>query len=219
VGRFTQHEFPHLLADWGYMAIFLAIVSDSLGVPIPGEVMLLLAAVYAGATHHLVLPLVIASAAIGAVAGDNLTYTLGRWGGYPFLRRHGHRLHLGQRRLKIGQYLFHQYGSTVVLAGRFIPVLHIWTAVLAGVNRMRWSRFALANAAGAVGWACGLSFAGYALGRGALLFGGYIAGAGIPLALVIAGATILLIRANERRLYAEAERILGTEDELDEQKS
>lgn len=211
---YLQAHFPHLLAQWGYLAIALAIVADSLGVPIPGEVMLLLASIYAGATHHLALPLVIGSAALGAVLGDNFTYTLGRHGGYPLLRRHGRVVHLSERRLKIGQYLFLRYGGVVVWAGRLIPVVHIWTAVLAGVNRMPWWRFALANAIGAAVWASALSLAGYVLGRGALLFGGYIASAAIPLALFIAGVVIVLFRLNEHRLLEEAERMLSREDEL-----
>lgn len=209
----VQREFPHLLADWGYAAVLLAIVADSLGLPLPGEVMLLLAAVYAGATHRLVLPFVIGSAVLGAVLGDNLTYTLGRRGGYPFLQRHGEALHLGRRRLKIGQYLFQRYGGAVVWFGRLIPVLHIWSAVLAGVNRMPWIRFALANAIGAIVWATGLSLAGYAFGRAALRFGDILAVAAVPFALAIAGLAIFLLRINERRLYEEAERTLGGEEE------
>jgi membrane protein DedA with SNARE-associated domain len=213
VDDFAQREFPHLLAQWGYAAILLAIIADSLGVPIPGEIMLLLASIYAGATHHLSLPLVIGAAALGAVLGDNVTYTLGRRGGYPLLRRHGRMLHLGRRRLKIGQYLFRRYGGAVVWAGRFIPVLHIWTAVLAGVNRMPWPRFALANAVGAVGWAACLALIGFGLGRGALRFGGFIAGASVPIALLIAGMAVFLLRANEERLYVAAERALGNRDD------
>jgi membrane protein DedA with SNARE-associated domain len=201
------------LADWGYGAIFLSIVADSFGVPIPGEVMLLLAAVYAGASHQLVLPLVIGTAVLAAVAGDNLTYTFGRLGGYPLLQRYGQIVHVGRRRLRIGQYLFRRYGGVVVWTGRLIPVLHIWTAVLAGVNGMPWTRFAPANAVGAIVWATCLSLAGYTLGRQAFVFSGYIAGAAIPLALLIAGATVLLLHLNERRLYALAEQALGPEDE------
>jgi membrane protein DedA with SNARE-associated domain len=174
--------------------------------------MLMLASVYSGATHRLMLPFIIASAALGAVLGDNFTYTLGRRGGYPFLQRHGNRLHLGERRLAIGQYLFRRYGGAVVWLGRLLPVLHIWTAVLAGVNRMPWPRFALANAIGALVWATVLSLAGYLLGKEALRFGGWIGIAGIPLALLIAATAILLLRANERRLYEEAQRDEETRD-------
>ncbi len=196
--------FPHLLADWGYAAVALAVVADSFGLPIPGEVMVLLAAVYAGATHHLALPLVIAAAVIGAIAGDNTTYTLARRGGCPLLERHGRLFHLDARRLAIGGYLFRRYGGSVVWLGRLIPVLHIWTAVLAGVNKMPWPRFALANAVGAVVWATALGLIGYAFGKTALHFGALMVGIAVPVAVAIGIIVVLLLRANEQRLYQSA---------------
>lgn len=204
MGDLATRLFPYLLAEWGYAAVMLAVIADSFGLPVPGEAMLLLAAVYAGATHHLALPVVIAAAIVGAIVGDNTTYALARRGGYPLLRRHGRMLHLDRRRLTIGQYLFRRYGGSVVWAGRLIPVLHIWTAVLAGVNRMPWPRFALANAVGAAVWATGLSLIGYGFGKTALHFGAVIAGLAIPVALLIGISAVLLLRANEKRLYASA---------------
>jgi membrane protein DedA with SNARE-associated domain len=209
---FVQTQFPHLLDRWGYAAVLVAIIADSFGLPVPGEVMLLIAAVYAGASHHLVMPLVIGAAALGAVLGDNMTFTLGRVGGYSLLRRYGRRLHLGPERLMIGQYLFRRYGIAVVVVGRFIPVVHIWTAVLAGLNRMPWRYFAPANAAGAVLWAASLGLAGFAFGNTAVQYGGVIAGAGIPIAAGIGGAALLLLRLNERRLYARAQQVLGPDE-------
>lgn len=196
---------PHLLHSWGYLAVFLAVLADSFGLPVPGELMLILAGVYAGATHHLALPLVIAAAAFGAIAGDNTTYALGRMGGYPMLRRYGRVIHLG-RHLTVGQYLFRRYGARIVWAGRLIPILHIWTALLAGLNRMTWLRFALANAAGSAVWAGVLGLAGYAVGRVALRAGGLIEGAALPLSILIGVGIIVLLRARERRWYLEAER-------------
>jgi membrane protein DedA with SNARE-associated domain len=198
--------FPHLLHDWGYIAVALAVVADSFGLPVPGEVMLMLAAVYAGATHHLALPAIIAAAVVGAILGDNTTYQLGRRGGYPLIKRHGKLLHLDDRRLQIGEYLFRRFGEPVVWVGRMVPVLHIWTALLAGVNRMAWWRFALANAIGAAVWATVLSLIGYAFGKTALHFGAIMAGAAVPVAILIGLGVILLLRANERRLYQEARK-------------
>jgi membrane protein DedA with SNARE-associated domain len=210
VGDLATRLFPHLLAEWGYAAVMLAVIADSFGLPVPGEVMLLLASVYAGATHHLALPAVIAAAVVGAIVGDNVTYFVGRRGGYPLVRRHGKKLHLDNHRLMIGQYLFDRYGGSVVWFGRLIPVLHIWTAVLAGVNRMPWPRFAVANAVGAVVWAGGLSLIGYAFGKTALHFGALIAGAAVPAAILIGLGVIALLRMNERRLYREAVRHRAT---------
>lgn len=99
---------------------------------LPGESMLLLAAIYAGTTHHLSILLVI----VAAVLGDNLGFLVGREGGYRLLRRSGHVIRLDERKLKLGQYLFRKHGSKVVFFGRFIAVLCAWTAFLAGTNRM-----------------------------------------------------------------------------------
>lgn len=195
-----------LLSQWGYAAVVLAVLADSFGLPVPGEAMVLLGAVYAGTTHHLALPLVIAAAAVGAVAGDNISYTIGRQGGYPVLVRHGRLLHIGERRLKIGQYLFRRYGGVLVLVGRLIPVLHIWTAVLAGVNRMPRLNFVAANTAGAVVWASGLRLAGFVVGRAVLRSESFFGIAAIPVAVAIGLAAVLVLRVNEQRLYEAAER-------------
>jgi membrane protein DedA with SNARE-associated domain len=205
VDFFSSHQFPHLLDRWGYAAILVAIIADSFGLPIPGEVMLLLAAVFSGSGPHLSLALVIGAAVAGAVLGDNVTFILGRRGGYPFLQRHGRRFHLGPERLQIGEYLFRRYGVGVVIVGRLIPVVHIWTAVLAGISRMPYRYFAPANLVGAIIWATALGLAGYGVGRAATRYGDIIAAAGIPVAISIGAVTLLLLRLNERRLQEQAE--------------
>ena len=80
-------ELTHFLTAYGYWAVLLFVALESAGIPLPGETMLLVAAIYAGTTHHLSLPLVIAAAASGAILGDNLGYWVGREGGYRLLRR------------------------------------------------------------------------------------------------------------------------------------
>ena len=204
----------HLLDEWGYAAIVAAVLADSFGLPVPGEAMVLLAAVSAGTTHHLILAVVIVAAAAGAITGDNISYTVGRYGGYPLLVRHGRFLHVGERRLKIGQYLFLRYGSVLVLAGRLIPVLHVWTALLAGVNNMPRLGFALANAAGAAVWASCLGLAGYAVGRAILRSETYVGVAAIPVAVAIGVGAVLVLRTNELRLYEAAERESGSDDTM-----
>lgn len=82
-------ELTHFLTAYGYWAV------------------LLVAAIYAGTTHRLSLPMMIAAAAGGAILGDNLGYWIGRKGGYRLLRRSGHNLGLDERKVKLGQYLFH----------------------------------------------------------------------------------------------------------------
>src|SRR2546422_86790 len=149
----TSSDLIHLLATYGYWAVAVFVTIESTGIPFPGETMLLVAAIYAGTTHRLSLPLVILAAASGAIVGDNIGFWVGREGGYRLLRRYGRFIHLDERKLKLGQYLFSKHGGKVVFFGRFIAVLRAWAAFLAGTNRMRWDRFLLFNALGASSWA------------------------------------------------------------------
>src|SRR6266853_2280595 len=151
--HFAASDLTHLLTTYGYWAVLLFVAIESIGIPFPGETMLLVAAIYAGMTHLLSIPLVIVAAASGAILGDNLGFWIGREGGYHLLRRYGRFVRLDQRKLKLGLYLFLKHGGKVVFFGRFVTVLRAWAAFLAGTNRMRWPRFLLFNAAGAIVWA------------------------------------------------------------------
>src|SRR5213592_4404217 len=154
----------HYLATYGYLAVFIFVAIESAGIPFPGETMLLIAAIYAGRTHHLSLPLVIVAAASGAILGDNIGFWIGREGGYRLLRRYGRYIRLDERKLKLGQYLFIKHGGKVVFFGRFVAVLRAWAAFLAGTNRMPWPRFLIFNAAGGIVWATLFGLGGYFLG-------------------------------------------------------
>src|SRR5204862_7704914 len=103
-----------LLSKYGYPAVFLVIAIESLGIPAPGETMLVTAAVYAGATGNLLIEGVIVAAAAGAIIGDNIGYAIGRRGGYRFLLRHGHKLRIKQSHLKVARYVFERHGGKVV---------------------------------------------------------------------------------------------------------
>jgi len=106
--RLATSDLLHVLSFYGYWAVLLGVAIESIGIPFPGETMLILAAITAGTTHHLAIPLVILAAASGAIAGDNLGFWIGREGGFRLLRRYGRYIHLDERRLKVGIYLFSQ---------------------------------------------------------------------------------------------------------------
>jgi membrane protein DedA with SNARE-associated domain len=142
-----------LLTNFGYLAVFAFIGIESLGIPAPGETMLVTAAVYAGATHNLRIEGVIAAAIAGAVIGDNIGYAIGRKGGYRLLLRFGHRVRVKESHLKVARYVFERHGAKVVFFGRFVALLRTYAAFLAGVGQMDWRRFLVANAAGGVVWA------------------------------------------------------------------
>jgi membrane protein DedA with SNARE-associated domain len=154
----------HLVATYGYWAVALVVGVESLGVPVPGETALILAAILAGHSHRLSVWALFAVAAAAAMVGDNLGFWIGHAGGYRLVRRWGHYIRLDESRLKVGRYLFDRHGAKVVFFGRFVTVLRTFAAFLAGTNRMRWGRFLIANAAGAVVWAAVYSFIPYEVG-------------------------------------------------------
>lgn len=201
-------DLIHLLATYGYWAVLFFVALESTGIPFPGETMLLVASITAGTTHELSLPLIIGAAASGAILGDNLGYWVGREGGYRLLRRFGRYIHIDERRLKLGQYIFRKQGGKVVFFGRFVAVLRAWAAFLAGTNRMPWPRFLLFNALGGIIWATLYGLGGYFLGNNVHRLTGSL---GITL-LILAGlaiiAGLIFLRRNEKRLEDEAERAM-----------
>jgi len=202
----ATHTLTDALATYGYWAIFILIAIESAGIPVPGETMLLAASVYAGTTHQLHLALIVVAAAAGAIVGDNVGFILGREGCERLLRRYGHLVRLNERRLKVGRYLFLRHGGKVVFWGRFVAVLRMWAAFLAGTNRMPWTRFLVYNASGGAVWATLYGVGGYMLGSDVLDQGGPVRLLTLGLALVVGMAVQLMLHRYEARLVAEAER-------------
>jgi membrane protein DedA with SNARE-associated domain len=122
--------------------------------------------------------------------------------------RHGSRIGLDERRLKLGQYLFLRYGGLIVFFGRFVALLRTLAALLAGVNRMPWPRFFFFNAAGGLIWSSIFGFGGYALGFSVHRISGPIGIGLLILALAAAAGGIVFLRRHEQALLAEAERAL-----------
>jgi membrane protein DedA with SNARE-associated domain len=149
----------------GYPAVALFIMIESMGIPFPGETMLLLASFYAAIDHRLQIPLVIVCAAFGAIIGDNIGYLIGRTGGYPLVRRFGRYVLLKPEHLERAERFFDKHGNKTVFFGRFVAVLRAWAAFLAGVNRMRWPTFLIYNAAGGILWAIIYGCLGFYAGR------------------------------------------------------
>ena len=163
LGLFS-HTVDGWLATYGYLVVFLLVMIESIGVPVPGETALIGAALYAGSTHKLEIGWVIAVAAAGAIIGDNIGYAIGRYGGAKVLLKHGHRIRLHEGRLKIGIWVFRRHGGKVVFWGRFVSILRTYAAFLAGTNQMSWPRFLFFNATGGIVWATLYGVAYYVFG-------------------------------------------------------
>jgi membrane protein DedA with SNARE-associated domain len=193
------------LAQFGYAAVFGFVGIESLGIPFPGETMLIAAALYAGATHNLNIVGVVIAAATGAIVGDNIGFGVGHWGGYRLLLRYGRYIRLHEGRVKLARYLFQRHGGKVVFFGRFVSVLRTYAAFLAGTARMPWPRFLAFNASGGIVWAT-------LYGVGAYLAGDRINKLSRPVDLALAGVAvlvivglILLLRRKEAELTVKAE--------------
>ena len=149
----------------GYPAVALFVMIESSGIPFPGETMLLFASFYAAVDQKLQIPWVIVCAALGAIIGDNIGYTVGRTGGYRLVRRFGRYLFLKEKHLEHAEHFFQKHGNKTVFFGRFVAVLRAWAAFLAGVNNMPWPAFLIYNAAGGIIWATIYGCLGFFAGR------------------------------------------------------
>jgi membrane protein DedA with SNARE-associated domain len=197
-----------LVEAHGYLVVALGVGIESSGVPFPGETIVVVAATYAGRTHRLELPWIVAAASAGAIVGDNLGFLAGRVGGFPLLVRYVRRVRADERRLKLGIWLFRRYGAVLVFFGRFVAVLRAWAAILAGANRMPWGRFLAANSAGGVLWASAVACAAFAFGRTAARIVGALGWVLLAMGMGAAFAAFAFLKRNEQRLLAEADRAI-----------
>jgi membrane protein DedA with SNARE-associated domain len=194
-----------MLREYGVIGIGAITLVESMGIPAPGESAVIAGALYAATTHEFGIAPFVASAAAGAILGDNAGYFLGRGIGIRLIRKYGFSVGLTGARIKLGRYLFHRYGSNMVFFGRFIAVLRTFTALLAGANRMEWKQFLVANALGGTTWASLYGFGAYFLGYEARrLLGSMAIGLG-AIAAVVAVVLILALRRGVYRLQHEAE--------------
>jgi len=198
----------HLIHAYGLVVVAGVIGLECVGLPVPGETVLILAAIFAGTMHDLNIVEVILTAAVAAIVGQSLGYVIGREFGYWLLLRYGNYLRITESRIKLGQYLFLRHGGKIIVVARFVPVLRALAGILAGANRMPWRQFLLANAAGAFAWAAFFGFAAYMLGRQVeRIAGPMVIVIGIVAVIVIAAAANFAGR-HEAQLAAEAERAL-----------
>jgi membrane-associated protein len=181
----------------GYPLLFAIVMSESSGVPVPGETALITASILAS-KGKLQIELVIPLAAAAAIVGDNIGYLIGRKGGRWLLERPG-RFHRERLRvLETGEPFFERHGPKAVFFGRFILGLRVWASWLAGATRMHWSSFLLWNALGGICWATVIGLLSYYLGHAAgnlvTTFGLY----GLAAAVLAIGGAYLIHRRNRR---------------------
>src|ERR1700732_3665780 len=198
-----------LIPIYGPWIIFGIVALESAGVPLPGETILVAAALLAATTNQIDIAVVIAAAATGAIIGDGIGYTVGRRFGLPLLRKYGRYIRLDENRLLIGRYLFFRYGNAVVFFGRFIAVLRMFAALLAGANSMPAGRFFFFNVTGGICWACLFGFGAYAVGTEIYKISGMLSVISLGLFIAAGYALSFFIRRNEVTLRRRAKVALS----------
>lgn len=194
----------HFFTHHGLPLLFVVVMLESFGVPLPGETALIAFGVLAS-QHNYKIEWVIAVAAAGAIIGDNLGYWLiGRLGGRALFARWGWLRGYSERVLPGAERLMERHGAKTVFFGRFVAILRFTAAWIAGLGRMHWWKFLFWNALGGIIWATAVGLAafygGKAAGDAITRYGIYAAlGVGV---LVVLGAVGLRIasRRIERRL-------------------
>jgi membrane protein DedA with SNARE-associated domain len=160
-----MHHLIALVASYGYAVTFVLIFLESLGIPVPGEGILIAAALFAARTQRLEISVVIATASVAAFLGTSIGYLLGRSAGHALIVRFGAYIGFSPARQRLGQYLFVRHGAKIIFFGRFIAILRAFAGILAGANRMPWRRFTLFNALGAVVWTTTITLGAFYFGR------------------------------------------------------
>ncbi len=151
------------LNHYGYLAVAGFVMLEDFGVPVPGETVLILGAVYAG-TGRLSLPIVALLAFLAAVAGDNIGFAIGHFGGRRLAERYGRYVLLTPARLDKATRLFDRHGGKIITIARFIEGLRQANGIIAGTAGIRWTRFLAYNALGAALWVAVWTSVGYLSG-------------------------------------------------------
>jgi membrane protein DedA with SNARE-associated domain len=191
-----------------YLVIGLIIGLESLGIPLPGEIALVSAAVLASRHSLDISPVWVGAAAtIGAIVGDSIGYSIGRRYGMGLFERLGKRFpkHFGPGHVALAKKLFARWGAWAVFFGRFIALLRILAGPLAGALRMRYSHFLAANASGAICWAGGTTAVVYYLGLAAEKWLARFSWVALVVAIIGGIGLTLLLKERTRNLIAQLE--------------
>jgi membrane protein DedA with SNARE-associated domain len=154
------HSLQPTLNHYGYLAVAGLVLLEDFGVPVPGETVLILGAVYAG-TGRLSIVLVALLGFLAAVAGDNIGFAIGRFGGRRLVERYGRYILLTPERLDKATEFFERRGAGIIVVARFIEGLRQANGIIAGTTEMHWARFLAFNAVGAALWVGLWSSVGY----------------------------------------------------------
>jgi membrane protein DedA with SNARE-associated domain len=193
------------LEHYSYGAVLLLVMIEDFGVPVPGETVLIAAAIFAGA-GRLNVVLVGVVGFVAAVIGDNIGFAIGHFGGRALALRWGKYIFLTEERLTRAQYFFERHGGKIIVVARFIEGLRQANGIIAGISGMHWRRFVFFNAIGAALWVGTWVTLGYVAGNHINTIYHYITTYSyyaLIAVVVLLAAYIILRVLRRRRLSAE----------------
>ncbi|MFF7331560.1 DedA family protein [Streptomyces sp. NPDC090306] len=190
-----------------YALVALVIGVESLGIPLPGEIVLVSAALLSSQQSGINPVVLGACATLGAVVGDSIGYAIGRKGGRPLLTWLGAKFprHFGEAHVATAERSFQKWGMWAVFVGRFIALLRIFAGPLAGVLRMPYWKFLIANILGGIVWAGGTTAVVYYVGVVAESWLKRFSWVALVAAVLVGLASMLVIRRRSGRVSADAE--------------
>ncbi|MFI6061166.1 DedA family protein [Streptomyces sp. NPDC051286] len=195
-----------------YVLVGVVIGLESLGIPLPGEIVLVSAALLA-AGHSGINPVILgACATAGAVIGDSIGYAIGHKGGRPLLARLGGKFpkHFGVDQIALAERSFQKWGMWAVFFGRFVALLRIFAGPLAGVLRMPYWKFLIANVLGGIVWAGGTTAVIYSVGVVAEAWLKRFSWLGLVVAVLVGLTSMLVLRNRAKKAAAQSgERIVA----------
>ncbi|MEV7426438.1 MULTISPECIES: DedA family protein [unclassified Streptomyces] len=184
-----------------YVLVGVVIGLESLGIPLPGEIVLVSSALLAS-QHGEINPYVLgACATAGAIIGDSIGYAIGRRGGRPLLARLGAKFpkHFGEGQIAMAERSFQKWGMWAVFFGRFVALLRIFAGPLAGVLHMPYWKFLIANVLGGIVWAGGTTAVVYSVGVVAEEWLKRFSWLGLLLAVLIGIVSMLVVKNRAKK--------------------
>ncbi len=157
----TIQEIAHL---YGYWAVFIGIALENMGIPLPGETVVIVGGFLAG-SNELNYGMVLGSAIAGAVLGDNFGYWVGRIGGWQLIVKIGSIFRIQEQQLELVKDRYSKNAAQAVFFGRFVTLLRIFAGPLAGITKMPYKQFLLCNLGGAALWSTTIVTLAFFLGR------------------------------------------------------
>jgi membrane protein DedA with SNARE-associated domain len=153
-----------LARQYGYLAVFVGILLENLGIPIPGETITIVGGFLAG-SGELNYWYILASAAIGAFLGGICGYFVGKYGGWQFMLAFAKVFRIQELQLEEIKTKFSDNSIKAVFFGRFIAIIRIFTSPMAGVVEMPFGKFLAVNFVGALTWASVMTTLAFFVGR------------------------------------------------------